>query len=199
VEPNEAEAQIRAAHDRREMGVAATLTLERYGPELLGYLAAVARGWDDAAEAFSIFCEDLWVGLPSFQWRCSMRTWVYGLSRNALARQYRDPQRRGGAVVPLSDAPQLRLLADRLRSTTQQFLKTESKDRFARIRAQLEPEDQALLILRIDRRMSWREIAEIQSGQAGALDDDDARRASASARKRFERVKARLRERFAKP
>ena len=49
-----------------------------------------------------------------------------------------------------------------------------------------------LLVLRVDRRMPWRDIARVM-----ADDGDDLERLSASLRKRFERVKERLRAHLA--
>ena len=66
---------------------ATTLVVQGHGPQILGYLTAMARHEADAHDAFSQFCEDLWRGLPGFMGRSSLRTWCYVLARNALHRQ----------------------------------------------------------------------------------------------------------------
>ncbi len=173
-----------------ELQAAATAALELYGAEIFGFLHAVARDDDLAAEAFSSFSEDLWKGLPGFRWDASLRTWSYALARNALHRLRRDPRRRARHNVPLSGASQAQQLAEQLRTATLPFLRTEVKDEVRRLREALDPDDHALLVLRIDRKLSWRDIARAMPGD----DEVDLDRRAAALRKRFERAKLMLRE-----
>jgi RNA polymerase sigma-70 factor, ECF subfamily len=183
-----AEQAIRARHAAGDIDGATTMTLDTYGAELFGFLYALARDDDTAGEAFSMFAEDLWKGLPGFRWESSLRTWVYALARNALHRVRRDPARRPGRNLPLSAAPSEVVAA--VRTATQPFLRTDVKDRFAELRDLLDPDDHALLILRVDRRMSWRDIARAMPSDDAA---EDVERRAATLRKRFERAKALLR------
>jgi RNA polymerase sigma-70 factor (ECF subfamily) len=169
------------------MGPAATLAIREYGPEVLGFLVAVLRSNEEAAEVFAQFCEDLWAGLPRFRWESSMRTWAYALARHAAFAFRRDPLRRRG--VALSDHPEVGEIEARARTATATYLRSDAKSRVARLRASLEPDDQTLLILRIDRQMSWNDIAVVMGGD----DDVEVSRCAATLRKRFERVKDRLR------
>jgi RNA polymerase sigma-70 factor (ECF subfamily) len=76
-------------------------------------------------------------------------------------------------------------------------LRTEVKDRVAQLRDELSPEDQAILILRIDRKLEWRDVvrALADEGEKGEeLSDAEVTKRSATLRKRFERVKDRLRK-----
>ncbi|MCA9677914.1 MAG: sigma-70 family RNA polymerase sigma factor [Kofleriaceae bacterium] len=189
-----AEARVRARHADGDLEAATTQALELYGPELFGFLQALARDDDTAAEAFSTFAEDLWKGLPRFRWESSLRTWAYALARNALHRVRRDPHRRAERNVPLSDIDQHPNLAAAVRSVTQPYLRTEIKDRFAALRDQLDPDDHALLILRIDRRMSWRDIARAMPLEGEGDDNAAVDRRAATLRKRFERAKTQLRD-----
>jgi RNA polymerase sigma-70 factor (ECF subfamily) len=78
-----------------------------------------------------------------------------------------------------------------VRSRTQLHLRSEVKDGVRRLRDQLDPDEQQLLMLRIDRNLGWTEIAEIVE------DDDDPKaiaRASARLRQQFQTLKERLRE-----
>ncbi len=189
-----AEERVRARHDGGDLDGATTLAVETYGPEIYGFLHALARDDDLASEAFSTFTEDLWKGLGKFRWESSLRTWAYALARNALHRVRRDPARRPGRLVPLSQANAVSGLAAVVRSVTSPHLRTDVKDRFAALREQLDPDDHALLILRIDRKMSWRDIA-----RAMPSDTEEAvERRAATLRKRFERAKAQLKERAVK-
>jgi RNA polymerase sigma-70 factor (ECF subfamily) len=172
-------AALARAGDTHEL---ATRILRAYGPEILSYLFASLRGEGEAGDAFSQFTLNLWQGIGGFRGESSFRTWAYALARHAVGRVTRErgKQRR---MVPLSGAAELDALAARMRSETLEYLRTERRDQVASLRAELDPDDQTLLILRVDRGFTWPEIAEImEESNAAAL------------RKRFERIKDRLRK-----
>ena len=180
----ETEQRIAAALDAADWSAAATAALEGYGPEILGYLTAVVRNPSDASDVFSMFVEDLWRGLPSFRRESSLRTWAYKLAWHAAARFFEDPFRKRGR--PLLTGEMSRV-AEAVRSTTAVHLRTSVKDDVARLRASLTPDEQTLLVLRIDRGMPWQEVSEVMSERGKAADE-------AAIRKRFERLKDKLRE-----
>lgn len=163
--------------------------LRVHGSEVFGWLLASLATETEASDAFSLFSEDLWKSLARHQGRCSLRTWCFMLARHAVARTIE--ARNARRAVPLSEAPLSRLAA-RIRDETLEYLRTEVKQRVRALREQLDPDDQALLILRVDKDLGWRDIAIVMFGP----DTTDAElvRHAATLRKRFERVKARLRE-----
>ncbi|KAB2892705.1 MAG: DUF3419 family protein, partial [Kofleriaceae bacterium] len=58
------------------------------------------------------------------------------------------------------------------------------------LRDELSPEDQAILILRIDRQLEWRDVVRaLADEEDGDLSDAEITRRSAAVRKRFERIK----------
>ena len=187
----QSEQTIRSAWDAGQLEASATATLEAYGDEILSFLVSRMRSPSDAQEAFSMFAEDLWAGLPKFAWRCSMRTWAYTLARNAATRYAASPQRQAARNLTLSRPGRLSEMVERVRSATQIYQKTEVKDRFRALREQLDPEDQMLLVLRVDRNLAWRDLAIAMGGDAD-LDDDALDREAARLRKAFERVKGEL-------
>ena len=63
-----------------------------------------------------------------------------------------------------------------VRNTTQMHLRTEVKDRVRAIRDRLDPDDQMLLTLRVDKRMPFRELALVMND--GELDRRPCRRGS---------------------
>ena len=82
---------------------------------------------------------------------------------------------------------------EQVRTQTLTFLRTEVRDRFAEIRASLPPEDRALLLLRIDRKLAWNDLALVmQDGEAAPLTGDELKRAAARLRKRFQILKEKL-------
>ncbi|MGE3766565.1 MAG: RNA polymerase sigma factor [Kofleriaceae bacterium] len=187
------EAPIRAACGAQDWSRAATLVVELYGRELLEFLVATARSEVDGAEAFSIFTEQLWTSLPKFRWAASARTWCYTLARRALARVRRDPHRKSDRAVAIDDAP-VAAMVQKVRTDTLSYLRSAVKDRVVTLRDQLDPDDQALLILRIDRKLSWREVAMAFADEDDEpLDPAELGRRSAAMRKRFERIKDELR------
>ncbi len=138
---------------------------------------------------FSLFSEDVWRGLPRFAWECTFRTWAYTLARRAAYRHVRQAKRALGGMVasPLSSQD----IAAQVRTSTLAFLKTEKKTRLRALREELPPDDQVLLVLRLDKGLAWDELARV-------LEDDEApdlvarKRAAARLRKRFQVVKERL-------
>ena len=191
----ELEAQIRAHAEADRRRSALTAAIEGYGPEVLGYMHSVGRGEVDADEAFSELCERLWRGLPRFEWRSTFRTWMYVVARNVMYNHHQSRKGQRARVVPLGDAPEVAEVAERVRTTTAVYLKTETKTRLQAVRDALDPDDQTLLVLRLDRKLSWSEIAIVLSG-GEATDDAAIARESARLRKRFERLKTQVTQRL---
>jgi len=184
------ESDIREAWDEGRFDRAATSILERYGPELLGYLHAMARPPLEPDELFSETCERLWKKLPEFRWQSSIRTWAYVIARNLLRSGFRAKRGPKGRIDPLPSSEISDLVAQ-VRSSTPVHVRTRAKDRLQAIREKLDPDDQTLLILRVDRGMAWKDIADVITDEA---DDRSASQRAAALRKRFARLKDRLRE-----
>lgn len=185
----ERESAIRALCLSDDYQGAATLALEVYGGEILGFLFARDEHEADAYEAFGAFAEQMWCALPEFRWEASFRTWAYVIARRCYLAVRREGRRAN--IVPLSDAPEIEAIVDAIRTRTLPHLRTEVKSEVRRLREHLEQEDREMLTLRIDRGMSWRAIASV----LGDLDAEDPRVAAEAARlrKRYERVKTTLR------
>ena len=178
------EAEIADLLESNDLPSAAAAILREYGPAILAYLASLARDEDRADDAFSQFCEDLWRGLPGFRRDASVRTWVYKLAWHAWLRNEREPYRRRGRQLATEEMSRL---AAEVRSTTALHLRSEAKDAVARLRQQLTPAEQSLLVLRIDRGLSWSDVASVMSTPEEDLD-------AQTVAKRFQRVKDRLRK-----
>jgi RNA polymerase sigma-70 factor (ECF subfamily) len=184
------EERLDALLNAGELQPAAAMAVEGYGPEVLGFLVTLLRDEHDANEAFSQACEDLWVGLSRFEARSSLRVWFYSIARHAASRLRRSPHRRRDAHLPPSE---LEELAEQVRTKTLPHLRTSVKDRFALIRDALSEDDRALLVLRVDRSLSWQQIATIFS--VDDLSEENLTRVGARLRKRFQAVKEEIRER----
>lgn len=176
-----------------------TGVLRAYGPEILSYLLATLRAGGEASEAFSVFTLSLWEASASFRGESSLRTWAYALARHAAGRlrRQRGRQRR---EVALSNLPELSALAAKIRSETLPAARTEARDRIARLRAELDADEQTLLILRVDRGFAWPDVARILGegegeGEGEDESEDALARRIVALRKRFERIKERLKRR----
>lgn len=180
--PNEPEARIASCLEAGQLGDAATEGLRAYGPEIGGYLAAILRDKTAAADVFSEFCEDIWKGIGRFRRESSFRTWAFAVAWNAARMYRRDPFRRRAQRLQTSDYSRL---ADRLARSSLLHADPLAVDRLARLRATLTPFEQSMLILRVDKGLPWREIAEILAEDGTAADP-------ATLRKQFERLKDRL-------
>jgi RNA polymerase sigma-70 factor (ECF subfamily) len=190
------EREIRGFWDRGELQSAASAAIRGYGPEIFGFLVAFHRHKDDASEAYAAFTERLWRGLPDFGWQCSFRTWAYAIARNTSLTYRRQARRRAEMYGPMPDGSQLSALEQPERSDTASYLKTQRKSRIAALRESLSCEDQELLVLRVDRRLPWNDLARVLlHPEDGAIVPDDAlKREAARLRKRFQTLKEQLHE-----
>jgi RNA polymerase sigma-70 factor, ECF subfamily len=177
------EGRIRKHLERGQLAEAATQALKGYGPEVMGYLVSVLRDRCAASDVFADFSEDLWKGIAGFRKESSFRTWAYRLAWNAAQMYWRDPYRRHVRRLATSEYS---LVAERLRVSSLRQDPRAAADRLAKLRESLKPEEQTLLILRVDKGLSWKEIALVLAEAEDAPPDVGA------LRKRFERLKERL-------
>lgn len=177
----ELEVAIRERFDANDLRAAATLAIKAYGGEVCGYLTAVLADDEQAREVFAETAAEMWRDLPRFRWEASLRTWIYTLARHRLAAHLGRKERQ--PTVALSEVTDTPALQAKPRTPTTPWKHTEVKDAVSRQRSLLPADDQTLLILRVDRDMSWREIAHVL-GETG----------EPALRKRFERIKKRLRD-----
>jgi RNA polymerase sigma-70 factor (ECF subfamily) len=182
------EDRSRALHASGQSREAFTLLVEEYGPEIIGYLTAVLKSEAEAREVWSETAARLWQGFAGFEWRSSFRTWAYAVASNAFRRWLRTIATRRERPLD-SDLD----ISVRARTETRPHQKSEIKVRIARLREQLSEEDNALLILRVDRDFSWNDIALTTFDGDPRIDPRALEKRSAMLRKRFERIVERLR------
>lgn len=187
-----AEEAIRAAWTQGDYGAATARAFEAYGSEILSFLIARLRSRSDGEEAFSMFAEDLCQALPAFEFRCSVRGYLYTLARNAGNRYASAPHSRRERNLPESASASVSALVHQSRSETAAHRRTEVRDKLRELRERLPEQDQTLLILHVDRALPWNDIAVVLHESGTALTGEALARESARLRKRFERVKAEL-------
>jgi RNA polymerase sigma-70 factor (ECF subfamily) len=189
------EQHIRAYGEAGDRERAAITIIEGYGHEVLGFLVAHLRDRDAASEVFSQFTEDLWRGLPSFRWQCSARTWSYALARHAASRYLKASRRRRRRQVSLSRVGPLSEIEARVRTATLTGARTTgSRIRLVEeLRQSLPPEDQTLLILRVNRKLGWKEIAQVMVYEGHVVADAVLEKEAVRLRKRYQLAKDKLR------
>jgi RNA polymerase sigma-70 factor (ECF subfamily) len=160
---------------------AATAAIQELGPPVLRYLRSLLRDEDDASDAFSIFAENVWRGLPTWRGEGSLKAWCFRLAWNAATNLRNEAWRRRGRRFFTGEAS---ALAQEIR--TRSHVKVErQRQALDKLRESLEVEEVSLLTLRVDQKLSWAEIAEVFSA-------DGERVEPAALMKRFERLKGRL-------
>jgi RNA polymerase sigma-70 factor, ECF subfamily len=175
--------------DAGQTDAAATLAIRSYGPELLAFLHSRLNDLPAAREAFSWLAEDLWRGMAGFQRKSTVRTWAYAVARNAALRYADRALRERFKAVPISEVSRASALEVQLPSTH------STSDRLTRIREQLDEEEQTLLTMRVDKELSWREVALLflyGSEAQQAADEALLEREITRLRKRFQLLKQKL-------
>jgi RNA polymerase sigma-70 factor, ECF subfamily len=187
-DPRERAIQLHCAEGNYDQAIAAAW--KEYRTEMLHFLVGALRDEDAAQEVFSAFSEELWKGLPGFRWESSFRTWGYRLLRAACFKYMRSPKRREQPVSSPIPAEK----PNDSRTATNPWQKTDVKDGFSALRETLEPDDQMVLLLRINRKMAWTEIARIMDDGEEPMTEEAVRKKAAALRQNFHRIKDQLRK-----
>jgi RNA polymerase sigma-70 factor, ECF subfamily len=168
--------ELLASGDHR---AAATEAIRGFGPSVIRYLRSMLRNEDDAGDAFSRFAEKLWRSLPSFRGECTLRAFCYKIAWSEGEHVRGDAYRKRRVRLRSGIASRL---AEAVRASSA-ARREQRAERFAELRAALEPHEQSLLALRLDQELSWREIAEVLAAPGEPAPTE------AAVRKRFERTK----------
>ena len=161
---------------------AATVAIRELGPAVARYLRGMLRVEADATDAFSDWAESLWAGIGSFEGRSSFRAWAFRLAFNSALNLNDRAHRRRERRLATSEAS---LLAAEVRTTALTY--ERRRRRLDELRAELAGDEQTLMFLRVDQQLPWHDVAAVLSGRSTPVD-------SAAVRKRFERVKDKLRK-----
>jgi RNA polymerase sigma-70 factor (ECF subfamily) len=184
------EPEVMALVERGDARGATKIIIESYGVEVFGYVTSLLKDEDLASDAFSAACENVLKSVNGFRGQSSVRTWFYTIARHAAFREARQQRRRRGDPISMLEGD----LAAPIRTATAAFRRTEVKDKVAQLRESLSAEERELLLLRIDRTLSWNEIAAVCLGVEEAPDEAQLKLEAARCRKQFERAKTKLRK-----
>lgn len=185
------EQEIRSRHARGDLEGTADLALRSYGREVHNFLFALHRRDEDAAaESFSLFAEGLWRSLPGFAWHCSFRTWAYAIARRSSLRQRRDARRRAARNETLPEGSALSALVQQIQRDALSSVTRERRSRLLALREALPPEDQTLLMLRVDQELAWNDLVHVLHDDT--IEGEALVREAARLRKRFQSIKEKL-------
>lgn len=164
-----------------QVSAAADEIMCELGSPVRRYLRSILRDDADADEAFSSFGEALLRGLAHFRGESTVKTWALRLAVNEAFDVRTTPWRRRARRLGTAEAW---ALADEARGSTAPRLE---RHRLVvdRLREHLAPEDQALLVMRLDQELSWAEISDV-------LADAGEEVSPATLSKRYERIRKRL-------
>jgi RNA polymerase sigma-70 factor (ECF subfamily) len=183
----EAEGPVRAALNAGDAARAVVEALRVHGPEVFGFLVGVLDDGECARVVYAGTSAVMAEKLATFQWRCSLRTWMYAMARRELARRRGSPTRREASFMPSATIPDP--------TTTISRRPTGLRAAIATLRSGLLEEDRELLVLRIDRGLGWADLAITALGEdASPLDlareSDRMRRRLAHIREEIARAAA---------
>lgn len=130
-----------------------------YGPEVFGFLIGVIDDVDAAKDVYGEVVQRVRTEIDGFGWRSTLRVWLYALCRREL-RDWRLRKRRAAIVPEAESAPAEVSHARRLPGRARALSK---------LRRTMTQEERELLILRIDRRLDWTELAQTALGEAASI------------------------------
>jgi RNA polymerase sigma-70 factor (ECF subfamily) len=175
--------QLVAAGRQRE---ATALMLTRLSPELRPFLHRLLGDALLVDEALGNTCKHLFRRLPQFRWDYSLRSWGYIFARREASRCRAVRSRMDALPTMLSAAH-----GETVDRTPNARASTSTHDLLDSLRASISDDDRDLLVLRVERGLSWSEVA------AAFLEDDDPsaeaiQSESARLRQRYRAIRVRL-------
>lgn len=165
-----------------KMRAAAEEVIRAHGQRIRLYLLSLLREPDVADDAYSLWCEWIFSALDRYEGASSLRTWAYGVAHNAARRIRDDAFRR--RRCSLSRAGTSRAAA---RNSSSARRHERSARLLDAIREKLSLDEQGLLTLRVDHGLEWEAVSAILSAGESQV-------TATALRKRFERLKDRIRQ-----
>jgi hypothetical protein len=141
-------AAVRSALDIGRIADAVSRVLDVFGPEIYGFVTAALLDSAAACHAYAAIAVAIQRDLPGFGWLCTLRTFLYFLAR----RELRQRRERGVDLVrPHASAIDRAWLCPSRHGRTGTFV--------AELQRRLGAEDRELLVLHVDRGLTWRQLA----------------------------------------
>lgn len=187
------ERQIEHHLDSGELDQAVEAILAAYGSRIFRMMMGVFQDEPTAQDVYQKFSIALWESLESFRGESTAYTWAYTLARRAIGQKLR---RKGDRETRLKTDQKKQLAAKWTRTATAEWRKTESKDKFQEMVEDLDHDERTLVMLRIGEEMTWKEVAQVMHDGETPLAGSELSKESGRLRKKFQRVKNKLKRRL---
>ena len=174
---------------------AVTLVLEAHGSEVQAYVAAVSQP-ALAADIYGQVALELWSEIERFEWRCALKTYLFTLARHAVARIHKLARRAKRRERRFHELYWSERCAPTSGNQEPAYLRADAQARLRTLRKQLPPLERQLLELRIDRGLSFKDMALIVYPKESQRSTSDQVRLASRLRKRFQQTKSKLRDMF---
>jgi RNA polymerase sigma factor (sigma-70 family) len=153
---------LRAARDGEDWAWRAIY--DEHAPALLGYLRA--RGTDQPEDVLGEVMLQIVRDLPSFDGgKPEFRAWAFTIAHHRLLDERRRSARRPAEPMPAPELERLGPLGD----TEEDAQRALSAERVGRILAQLSPDQQNVILLRVLGELSIEQVAEVLGKTPGAV------------------------------
>ncbi len=185
------EQRVAAYLDGGAWNEAVEAIITAHGPRLRGFIRAVVMDRVVADEVWAEMTYDVYRGVGSWDRTRPLLHWCWGIARNACRRHARARRRHMRGPAPGTPPRWAFSTSAAIRTPTPVWQTTPARDALDALRATITPDERALLVLRVDKQLSWRDIALVMHAEhspRGSLT-----RREAALRKRFERLLVRLR------
>lgn len=135
--------------------------LDAYGAEVFGFLAGVLDDVGEARAVYAAIGERARERLVTFGWPCGLRTWLYAIAHRVIG-EVRQSSASPGEPVS-AELPE--------RGTTRPPPPRSRSAALAHLRSSLPLHDREMLVLHVDRRMTWDELALVFLGEDASAKD----------------------------
>ena len=157
------ELHVRALLTAGDDAGAAATALRYHGAEVFGFLLGVLDEYLNARHAYAGICERVRREIGPSGWRCSLRTWMYAVARAELRRYVTPIDETPGRGAPeLATVPEPGALPNPITTLLCQVNGMDAA--IGALRQRLSPDDRVLLVLQVDRRLDFPDLALVELG-----------------------------------
>lgn len=183
------ERRVRAELARGEAATASATAVAFFGPDIYGFVTAALAGVRGVLDVYASFVAELPRALREFGWRCELRVFLYHLARVAL-RRHREGEigeagPRATPPAPGQPPPTAGLLRIPPYRRTRRLA-------VATLRSAIAPDDREVLVLRVDRRLRWHELAVTSLGERAS--EPTLRAEARRLRERFHAIRRQMKQ-----
>jgi len=165
-EPPQPEATILAALERRDLETTLRRIDELYGPALYRFITGTMGNPDSAEDVYQTTLVQIFRGLETFEYRYSVRAWVFAIARNRCFDALKSARRRQRKTTPLTDEAKL---VDDTPPPGNLLDNEQLTRRLTHCIGTLSMQARNAILLRYQEGMKYEEIAKICGGKTATI------------------------------